>query len=203
MGVSRLPCRSRSPEVVSRNMKAVRARDGKAEVLLRRLLWRDGYRYRVCRRDLPGKPDLTFARERLAVFVDGDFWHARVLIERGSKALRASFRTVRAAWWVKKLTRNAQRDREVTAALEDDDWKVLRLWERDILSDPEAASQYVRAELGTLRRARAKKKVVNVASTQTPRRRRDPAPNRAVEEIAGHGQASTRRSNDIRQRPQP
>ena len=104
--------------MVSRNMAAVRARDGKAEKLLRRLLWRRGLRFRLCRRDLPGKPDLSFSRQRVAVFVDGDFWHARVLLEQGSAALHASIQNPRAEWWVAKLTRNAVRDREVRAALE-------------------------------------------------------------------------------------
>jgi len=184
-------------------MAAVRARDGKAELTLRRLLWHGGYRFRVCRSDLPGKPDITFARERLAIFVDGDFWHARVLIERGSKALRASFRTASAAWWVKKLTRNAERDREVTALLQDGGWTVLRLWERDILRDPDAAAERVRVTLGALRRGGSKTTVASAASTRIPRRRHAPARSRDAAESVGHGRVSARRSIDTPPRPRP
>ncbi len=195
--------RRRSPEVVSRNMAAVKARDSKAEVSLRKLLWRRGYRYRICRRDLPGKPDITFARERVVVFVDGDFWHARVLIEHGSKALRASFGAANAPWWIKKLTRNAERDREVTALLQDRGWTVLRLWERDILRDPEAAVERVRITLGTLRQDCSKRTVAIVASTQIPRRRRAPVRIRGAEGSVGHDRASARRSIGTPRRPRP
>lgn len=87
------------------------------------------------------------------MFVDGDFWHARVLIEHGPKALRASFGTDRVDWWVKKLTRNAERDREVTAALRDLGWTVVRLWERDILRHPERAAKRIHVALLRLRDA--------------------------------------------------
>lgn len=192
---------ARSPEVVSRNMAAVRARDGKAEVALRKLLWRRGYRYRLCRRDLPGKPDITFARQRLAVFVDGDFWHARVLVEHGPKALRASLGTVRAAWWVKKLTRTAKRDQEVTTLLRDRGWTVLRLWERDILRNPDAAAQLVRRTLDALACDLPKKTVASVASTRIQRHRRVLAPIRDGAGTAGRGRVSTPQSIDTRSRP--
>jgi len=184
-------------------MAAVKARDGKAEVLLRKLLWRDGYRYRVCRTDLPGKPDITFVGERLVVFVDGDFWHARVLIEHGLKALRVSFGTANAAWWVKKLTRNAERDREVMALLQGRGWNVLRLWERDILRDPDAAAERVRMALSALRRENPKRTVATAASTQIPRRRRAPARIRGAEGSVGHDRVSARRSIGAPRRPRP
>ena len=131
--------RKRPAEIVSRNMAAVRARDSKAEMMLRSQLWRRGHRFRVCRRDLPGKPDLVFARAQVCVFVDGDFWHARVLVERGVNALRASFHTARVDWWLAKLSRNAARDREITEVLRREGWAVVRVWERDVLRDPGGA----------------------------------------------------------------
>jgi DNA mismatch endonuclease (patch repair protein) len=167
--VLKSPSHQRSPETISRNMAAVHARDGKAERALRSILWRRGLRFRVCRHDLPGKPDLVFARARMAVFVDGDFWHARLLVEHGPEALRASFRTSRAAWWIAKLTRNSERDQEVTAALRQAGWKVTRLWERDILRDPQRAADKIEA---ILRRALTSDRATG-ASTPIPPRRHD------------------------------
>ena len=133
----------RRPEVVSRNMAAVRATDNVAERALRRTLWRRGYRYRLYDRHLQGRPDVVFPRFRAVLFVDGDFWHARSLVEGGGTALRQSLKTKRREWWIEKLTRNAQRDQEVTAELGKSGWRVIRMWEQDILEDVEGAADEV------------------------------------------------------------
>ena len=116
-------------------MAAVRPRHNRAEVALRKALWRRGLRYRLYDRRLPGRPDLVFPAFRSVVFVDGDFWHGRILVERGPRALRRSFRSQRADFWVMKIKRNAQRDREQTAALGALGWQVIRVWETDVLKD--------------------------------------------------------------------
>lgn len=117
-------------------MARVRATNNKAEIKLRKLLWNLGFRYRLYDQRLPGRPDIVLPRHRTAIFVDGDFWHGRVLIEHGPDALRSSFRTERRAFWIDKITRNVARDRQNDSDLKELGWTVLRYWERDILKDP-------------------------------------------------------------------
>ncbi|MBB2677421.1 UNVERIFIED_ORG: DNA mismatch endonuclease (patch repair protein) [Rhizobium esperanzae] len=102
------------------------------EVELRSLLHRQGFRFRKNVATLPGKPDIVFLREKVAIFVDGDYWHARILRESGVDALRASLKTSNREFWVAKLQRNCERDVAVTSALEELGWIVVRLWESDL-----------------------------------------------------------------------
>lgn len=129
----RKPHRPRDPEVVSRLMRAVQSRGTRCELELRQELAALGLRFRLHVDSLPGKPDVVFPRERVAIFVDGDFWHARTYVESGIAALRASLRTERSEWWVAKLIRNAERDLLATAALQGLGYTVVRVWERDLL----------------------------------------------------------------------
>jgi DNA mismatch endonuclease (patch repair protein) len=137
----------RDPAVTSAMMSRVRAKGSKAEILLRRAVWARGRRYRLHDRGLTGKPDLVFKGRRFAVFVDSDWWHGRILVEQGEAALRAHLRTSRQDWWVEKLRRNVERDKEVSESLRQAGWRVLRIWESEILSDPEAAAARVIAAL--------------------------------------------------------
>jgi DNA mismatch endonuclease Vsr len=105
-----------------RNMAAIRARDTKPELLLRRLLHALGYRFRLHRRDLPGRPDIVFPGRRKAIFVHGCFWHRHGC--RNSVLPKA-----RAEWWAQKLSRNVARDAAAVAALEALGWAVLIIWE--------------------------------------------------------------------------
>lgn len=116
-----------------------RKRDTRCELVLRRVLWRRGLRYRLDVADLPGRPDVAFTRVRLAVFCDGDFWHGRNLEARVSALANGH----NAPYWVAKIRGNVARDARHDAALEALGWKVLRLWERDITRDPEAAADRV------------------------------------------------------------
>lgn len=127
---------ARDPVVTSQMMAAVKSKGSKAERLLRRELWGRGYRYRLHHRSLVGRPDLVFTRHRVAVFVDSDFWHARTLVAEGENALRATIRGARQDWWIKKLTRNATRDVEVTKSLTVEGWTVIRVWESEVLANP-------------------------------------------------------------------
>lgn len=113
-----------SPAERSRNMAAIHSRDTGPEMKLRRALTAARLTgYRVSLQSLPGKPDIAYTRWRLAVFVDGGFWHGhpkRFAIERASE------------FWRAKITRNMQRDEQVNAALHDLGWSVLRYWDVDI-----------------------------------------------------------------------
>ena len=113
------------------------------EVLLRRELWKRGLRYRLNVGNLPGRPDLVFVRERVAVFCDGDFWHGRNLVERVAKLKKGH----NAGYWVAKVQANVARDERQTLALEADGWRVLRLWETEMARDVSAAADVVAATL--------------------------------------------------------
>jgi DNA mismatch endonuclease, patch repair protein len=124
--------RPRAPHATSFLMSRVRATNTRMEIKLRSALHRKGYRYRKNVHTLPGKPDIVFPRERVAIFVDGDYWHARILKDLGIEALRQSLKTNNREFWVTKLQRNYERDIAVTAELEQLGWTVVRMWESDL-----------------------------------------------------------------------
>ena len=93
-----------------------------------------------------------FARERVAVFVDGDYWHARVLREHGLEALTSRLRDDGKDYWIAKFTRRVVRDDEVTSALTYQGWLVLRFWEGDIRRDVVPTAKTIEA---AVRRRRA------------------------------------------------
>jgi DNA mismatch endonuclease (patch repair protein) len=135
--------RPRSPEQISRMMSAVRGTQNRAEILLRKALWARGFRYRLYVRGLPGRPDMVFAGARTVVFVDGDFWHGRLLLNEGSAAFLASFRTPHRAFWIAKISRNVARDRAVSDELKALGWHVIRVWEKDVLRRPNVIAALV------------------------------------------------------------
>ncbi|NBB47088.1 DNA mismatch endonuclease Vsr [Rhizobium sp. CRIBSB] len=108
-----------------RNMQAVRSGDTKPEIAVRKLLHRLGYRFRLRRSDLPGKPDIVLPRHRLAVFVHGCFWHRHV-------CKRATSPKTRTAFWEAKLSANVARDARVMDALHELEWKTVVVWECEI-----------------------------------------------------------------------
>ena len=121
---------TRTPEQRRRIMQAVRCKDTKPERIVRRLLHGLGYRYRLHRSDLPGKPDLVFPGRRKAIFVHGCFWHAHGC-RRGQPPKS------RLDYWLPKLERNRERDAEKRASLESLSWSVLTVWQCET-GDPDA-----------------------------------------------------------------
>ena len=114
-----------SPEVSAR-MGRVRSRHTAPEVALRQELHRRGLRYRVDRRPAPGvigRADVVVGPARVAVYVDGCFWH--------SCPTHASIPRTNREWWIAKLNRNRERDRETSQALRDEGWEVIRIWEHE------------------------------------------------------------------------
>jgi DNA mismatch endonuclease, patch repair protein len=103
-------------------------RDTRVEVLLRRYLYARGLRFRIDVADLPGRPDIVFMRSRVAVFVDGDFWHGRRLKARLARLSGGH----NAGYWSQKILANRARDRRVNEALRRLGWRVARAWETDI-----------------------------------------------------------------------
>lgn len=116
-------------QLASEIKKKNRACDTKAELLLRRELWHRGLRYRLHDPKLPGKPDIIFPRAKLAVFIDGDFWHGRNWPQRKTRLARG----VNARYWIAKIEANIQRDRRVSEQLRRMGWTVIRVWETDVL----------------------------------------------------------------------
>ncbi len=102
----------------------------KPEMAVRRMVHAMGYRYRLHRRDLPGKPDLVFGPRRAVIFVHGCFWHQHNC--RDGRQPKSN-----TGYWGEKLRRNVERDAQVRVALEADGWRVLVIWECET-RDPEA-----------------------------------------------------------------
>lgn len=117
-----------SPEVRSRTMRAIRSKDMKPELAVRHLVHGMGYRYRLHRHDLPGRPDLVFPGRRKVIFVHGCFWHQHA--EPGCKLAHAPRSNL--DYWEPKLARTQERDKANRAALEDTGWNVLAIWECEV-----------------------------------------------------------------------
>lgn len=122
---------TRDSAVTSRIMAAVRNTGTRPEMALRRELFRRGLRYRV-RTAVFGRPDIVFAKARVACFVDGDRWHGNGWKLRGFASFEDEFEHQNADFWKQKITKNIQRDREVTRQLEDNGWLVVRAWASEV-----------------------------------------------------------------------
>jgi DNA mismatch endonuclease, patch repair protein len=122
-------------------MAAVRGRNTQPELTLRRALHAGGLRYRVHPGNIPGRPDLANCKRKIAIFVDGDYWHGNPdeWRRRGYETLEAQFREDKRDFWVGKISRTIRRDREITISLEADGWTVIRVWESVIQRDLEGA----------------------------------------------------------------
>lgn len=115
-----------TPEQRRKNMQAVKNKDSKIELLLRKELWSRGIRYRKNSTKIFGKPDIVFIGKKIAVFCDSEFWHGYNWEER-----KGDFKSHQ-EFWIPKIERNMERDKEVTAKLESEGWIVLRFWGNEI-----------------------------------------------------------------------
>ena len=121
----------------SRVMRAVKSRDTRPEMLTRRMIHAMGYRYRLHRKDLPGKPDMVFPSKRKAIFIHGCFWHGHDCA-RGARVPKSN-----RDYWETKIRRNRERDTQSEAALKRDGWRVLTVWECQ-MKDEEALRKRLR-----------------------------------------------------------
>lgn len=120
-------------------MSRIRGKDTKPELLLRKSLWANGFRYRLKSR-LPGKPDIIFPKKKIVIFVDGCFWHGcPVHSHRPATNTRI---------WEEKLNNNIKRDKKVNRELAELGWVVLRFWEHEIRQELPAATAKIAAALG-------------------------------------------------------
>ncbi len=125
-------------------MRKVRSNNTAPEIVFRKALWARGLRYRLHASHLPGKPDVVIPARKVAVFIDGDFWHGNQWRRRHLAALEdqfASSRRQQREYWLRKIRRTMQRDSEATAALLAAGWTVLRFWESDVRKDVDRCVQ--------------------------------------------------------------
>ena len=122
-----------TPEQRRKNMQNIKASDTKIEVLLRKALWKKGYRYRKNYKKIPGKPDIALTQYKIAIFCDSEFFHGKdwevlkAKVEKGNNG----------EYWVKKIQENMVRDNEKDKALNFLGWTVIHFWGKDILKNTE------------------------------------------------------------------
>ena len=126
--------KKREPDVTSRIMGAIHSKDTRPEILLRKELFRRGYRYRIHYNKIPGHPDIVFTRACLAIFVDGDFWHGNNWRIRGYGSHDAEMQRY-SEYWQTKINRNIKHDQEINSELSRLGWIPLRIYESEIKAD--------------------------------------------------------------------
>lgn len=131
-----------SPEERSALMARIKNRDTRPEMIVRRLVWAMGRRYRLHVSKLPGKPDLVFSSTKQAIFIHGCYWH-RHDCRKGK-----SVPSTRVEFWTNKFEQNKRRDAEARALLRGDGWSVLEIWECE-LADLEAVAVRLKAFLAS------------------------------------------------------
>lgn len=124
-----------SPERRSLNMAAIKSRNTKPEVAVRKLLHASGFRFRLHRKDLPGRPDIVLPRYKTAVFVHGCFWHQHEGCKLASKP------SSRQEYWKAKFDRNAERDNNSLRALTELGWQVVVIWECEVRKNADEVVQ--------------------------------------------------------------
>lgn len=122
-----------TPEQRRKNMQHIRSKDTEIELLLRKALWKKGYRYRKNYKQLPGKPDIAITKYKIAIFCDGEYFHGKDWDIRKEKVQAGN----NSEYWVKKIETNMAHDRENNEKLESMGWKVLRFWGKDIHNELE------------------------------------------------------------------
>lgn len=130
-----------SPERRSQNMSAIRSKNTKPEIYLRKLLFAEGYRYRIAEKSIPGHPDMFLRKFNTAIFVHGCFWHSH----QGCKY--AYMPKSRVEFWQKKFNYNIRRDAVVKEALQENNIKCLIVWEctiKQIMRDPKIRQQIIK-----------------------------------------------------------
>jgi DNA mismatch endonuclease Vsr len=120
-----------------KNMQAVKSKDSKIEIRLRKELWKRGCRYRKNYSKLPGKPDIALVSFKIAVFCDSEFWHG---YDWNNQKKRFS---TNKDYWVNKIEANILRDRSVDEKLENLGWIVLRFWGKEIEKDLEECLEMI------------------------------------------------------------
>ncbi len=128
---------SKTKEQIHYNMQQVKCKDSEIELLLRQALRQNGLHYRKNVKSVYGHPDIAFIGKKVAVFCDSEFWHGYDWEHR-----KEDFK-VRQDFWIPKIERNMQRDKEVTEKLKSDGWTVLRFWGKEIKTNVKVCADKV------------------------------------------------------------
>ena len=123
----------------SENMRRIRSKNTKIEIALRKALWYKGYRYRKNYEALPGKPDIVLTKQKIAIFCDSEFFHGKdweILKPQLEHGKNGEF-------WIKKISRNRERDDEVNKQLLFLGWTVIRFWGKDIIKNTDECVKVV------------------------------------------------------------
>ena len=104
-------------------MSRIKSHSSKTEVLVRKIIYQMGYRYRIQRKDLPGRPDISIKKYKIAIFINGCFWHGHEGCKRSSRP-KSNY-----VFWSKKIESNIKRDNEIFCLLKSMGWKVLIVWQ--------------------------------------------------------------------------
>ena len=123
----------------SENMRRIRPKNTKIEIALRKALWHKGYRYRKNYEALPGKPDIVLTKQKIAIFCDSEFFHGKdweILKPQLEHGKNGEF-------WIKKISRNRERDDEVNKQLLFLGWTVIRFWGKDIIKNTDECVKVV------------------------------------------------------------
>jgi len=112
----------------SYNMSRIRGKNTSPEIKIRKMLFSEGIRgYRI-HYNLPGKPDIVFIKKKIAIFIDGCFWHKCPICFKAPET--------RKKFWLEKINKNVERDLEINELLKNMGWKVIRIWEHDVRKNP-------------------------------------------------------------------
>lgn len=113
----------------SKRMSHVHLKGGKAEVILAKALWHRGFRYHRNYKELPGSPDIAITGKKIAVFIDGEFWHGKDWPKRKQRLKRNR------EYWIKKIEENMARDNRDDQQLREQGWLPVHFWEKDVLKN--------------------------------------------------------------------
>lgn len=121
----------------SRLMSKIKSKNTKPEIQLRKALWKFGIRYRLNLSNLPGKPDIVITQKKIAVFIDGEFWHGYNWLEKRTKIKSNK------EYWIKKIEKNMERDIKNSFLLQDMGYTVIRFWEQEIKKNIDGCIQKI------------------------------------------------------------
>lgn len=125
----------------SKLMSQIKSKNTKPEISLRKALWKEGVRYRVSNKRIIGNPDVAIAKYKLAIFVDGEFWHGYNWKEKKQR-IKAN-----REYWINKIERNIERDKQNNQKLKINGWTVIRFWEKDIKKDLDKCVEKIKYEI--------------------------------------------------------
>jgi DNA mismatch endonuclease (patch repair protein) len=118
-----------SKETRSYNMSQIKGKNTKPELLVRKFLHKNGFRYRLHVKDMPGKPDIVLPKYKTVIFIHGCFWHGH------ERCKKAALPATRADWWKEKIERNIQNDVKAEAALKAASWNIITIWQCELKAE--------------------------------------------------------------------